>query len=223
MQELKNALCSYLQDEAVHFAGDGDDAAETAEAIIDTARDAGWLPPDEVRNESADLQLAAIRLVKALHGRLVMQTEPPLVPLFMALAEAVEPYYETIGLAPYRTGALQGEPAGACGTCGGTREVKRRDRVLGVPWTRDPDSVGVIQPCQDCAPAVAGRRAVPEVDTARMLELLGPRCLQLVSDRPGVWSGSVVDGDRLVPMWTRSSPSLNQVLADLMAWLEAGG
>lgn len=69
---------------------------DVAKEIVDVFRDAGWLPPDEVRNESADLQLAAMALVRALQGRLMTQACPPLGPLVDLLAAALGPYYRVI-------------------------------------------------------------------------------------------------------------------------------
>jgi hypothetical protein len=222
-KELEDYLARAIYDEA--------SSADVSENVQDILRDAGWLPPDEVRNESADLQLAAIKLVKALQGRLVMQTEPPLVPLFMALAEAVEPYRETLGLAPYRDPADAQAPEGVDlraaldealdFVCHGTRAAG--DMVPLVPAEPMMDD-GRYAELRELArakpgPAVAGRRVVPEVDTARMLELLGPRWFRGELSRHGAWKGEVWDSGGLV--WSRISPSHDQVLADLMAWLEA--
>lgn len=84
MQELEDYLTRAIYDDV--------GSVEVSENVKDIFRDAGWLPPDEVRNASGDLQLAATRLQRALDGRLLTDSEPPLGPLFDALWEALEPY-----------------------------------------------------------------------------------------------------------------------------------
>lgn len=93
MSDLLDDLSSYLSQAIYDDAG----STEAATNVIDIFRDAGWLPPDEVQNESADLQLAAMALVKALGVRLSSQAEP-LGPAVKRLALALEPYGDGMGV-----------------------------------------------------------------------------------------------------------------------------
>lgn len=93
MKELTDELADYLGTAKYEDTP----SCEMADAVIDIVRDANWLPPDEVRNESADLQLAATALVKALDGRLVTDSYPPLGPLVERLAKELLPYQAVEG------------------------------------------------------------------------------------------------------------------------------